>query len=253
MRRFAFLLAIFASVCAPAGAGASTGADVWNQAGCGGCHTLAAAGSNGNVGPNLDQLRPSKARVAAQVGNGGPAMPSFASSLSAVQIDALAAYVSSATGGGSVPTAGSGSARTTASAMSATSVRDVQRALHRLGFFNGPVTGFYGPLTQAAVATFQQSVGLPADGIWGPASAAALRRARPATQAAATSLPPPAAWVRRLQRDLARLSYFKHAVTGVYGPITTAAVQRFQAAAGLTADGKWGPQSQAALMSRLHG
>jgi len=73
----------------------------------------------------------------------------------------------------------------------------------------------------------------------------------PAAIATATSLPPPAAWVSRLQTKLARLGYFNGPTTGVYGPLTTGAVKRFQAANGLTADGRWGPASQAALTTRL--
>ena len=43
------------------------------RAGCGGCHTLKAAGSTGNVGPNLDQLKPGAAIVTHQVEVGGGA------------------------------------------------------------------------------------------------------------------------------------------------------------------------------------
>jgi hypothetical protein len=39
------------------------------------CHTLAAAGATGTVGPNLDQLTPSQALVEHQVTNGGGGMP----------------------------------------------------------------------------------------------------------------------------------------------------------------------------------
>ena len=173
MRRV--LLACAVALAAAPGANASTGGQIWAASGCGGCHTLAAAGSSGEGGPNLDQLQPSASAVAAQVTSGGPGMPSFGGTLSASQIDALAAWVSASTHGG-------GSSST------------------------GP---------------------------------------------SATALPPPAAWVRRLQRDLAKLGYFHHAVTGVYGPITTAAVTRFQRAAGLKPDGMWGPKSQAALKKRL--
>jgi peptidoglycan hydrolase-like protein with peptidoglycan-binding domain len=50
--------------------------------------------------------------------------------------------------------------------------------LARLGFFHQVVTGYYGPITQAAVAAFQRAVGLRADGIWGPKTAdAASKRA----------------------------------------------------------------------------
>jgi mono/diheme cytochrome c family protein len=38
---------------------------------CGVCHTLAAAGTSGQAGPNLDKLRPTRARVLAAIRNGG--------------------------------------------------------------------------------------------------------------------------------------------------------------------------------------
>ena len=44
---------------------------------------------------------------------------------------------------------------------------------------------------------------------------------------ASATLPPPAAWVVRLQTKLATLGYFTGPRTGVYGPLTTAAVKRF--------------------------
>ena len=65
---------------------------------CGGCHTLKDAGTNGTVGPNLDQLKPDFARVKRQVTNGGAIMPAFKDKLSAKQIGDVAAYVSSAAG-----------------------------------------------------------------------------------------------------------------------------------------------------------
>jgi mono/diheme cytochrome c family protein len=74
------------------------GKAVFAKAGCGGCHTLKAAGSSGNVGPNLDQLKPSKATVAHQVEVGGGAMPAFKGQLTPAEIDAVAAFVSSSAG-----------------------------------------------------------------------------------------------------------------------------------------------------------
>ena len=61
---------------------------------CASCHTLAAAGSSGNVGPNLDDLKPDKQTVVTQVTNGGAAMPAFKDQLSQAQIDAVAQFVS---------------------------------------------------------------------------------------------------------------------------------------------------------------
>lgn len=67
-------------------------------ANCSTCHTLKAAGANGMVGPNLDQLKPDEATVKAQVTNGGGGMPAFSGTLQPAQIDAVAAYVSSVAG-----------------------------------------------------------------------------------------------------------------------------------------------------------
>ena len=49
------------------GGGAADGEAVFASAGCGGCHTLEAAGSSGQTGPNLDELQPSQDQVAQQV------------------------------------------------------------------------------------------------------------------------------------------------------------------------------------------
>jgi mono/diheme cytochrome c family protein len=73
----------------------SGGAKVFASAGCGGCHTLSAAKSKGQQGPNLDQLKPGYDVVVRQVANGGGGMPSFAGRLSKKQIQQVASYVSS--------------------------------------------------------------------------------------------------------------------------------------------------------------
>ncbi|HEY6891569.1 MAG TPA: cytochrome c, partial [Solirubrobacter sp.] len=61
---------------------------------CSSCHTLAAAGASGQVGPNLDQLRPGPDLVTRQVNSGGGAMPSFKGKLTDAQIKQIADYVS---------------------------------------------------------------------------------------------------------------------------------------------------------------
>src|SRR5215210_8717014 len=61
----------------PADADAEAGSKVFASAGCGSCHTLRAAGAAGQIGPNLDALRPSFAQVRAQVEQGGGGMPAF--------------------------------------------------------------------------------------------------------------------------------------------------------------------------------
>ena len=66
---------------------------------CGGCHTLADAGTTGQVGPNLDDAMPSAELVVDRVTNGQGAMPSFSGTLTPQQIADVAAYVSSVAGG----------------------------------------------------------------------------------------------------------------------------------------------------------
>jgi mono/diheme cytochrome c family protein len=73
------------------------GKAVFASAGCGGCHTLKAAGATGTVGPNLDQLKPETAIVVHQVEVGGGPMPAFKGSLSEKQIQDVAAFVSAST------------------------------------------------------------------------------------------------------------------------------------------------------------
>jgi mono/diheme cytochrome c family protein len=72
----------------------STNGKVIFTTNCSSCHTLAAAGASGTVGPNLDKLKPAFARVQKQVINGGAVMPAFKGQLSPAQIRAVAKYVS---------------------------------------------------------------------------------------------------------------------------------------------------------------
>ena len=73
--------------------GAADGKAIFAEAGCGSCHTLDAAETSGNIGPNLDETRPSKELVVDRVTNGMGAMPSFKDAYSAEQIAAVADFV----------------------------------------------------------------------------------------------------------------------------------------------------------------
>jgi mono/diheme cytochrome c family protein len=66
---------------------------------CAVCHTLQAAGSEGQVGPVLDELKPDAARVLRALHSGLGVMPSYAEQLSEADMQALAAFVSHSTGG----------------------------------------------------------------------------------------------------------------------------------------------------------
>jgi mono/diheme cytochrome c family protein len=75
----------------------AAGKQVFETAGCSGCHTLKAAGSTGTVGPNLDQLKPPYARIVTQVEHGGAIMPPFQGKLTPAQIHDVAAFVFTST------------------------------------------------------------------------------------------------------------------------------------------------------------
>jgi len=65
---------------------------------CGLCHTLADAGTEGSVGPVLDDLKPDAERVRQAVVNGiGPMRPY--KDLSEEEVDALGVYLAAVTGG----------------------------------------------------------------------------------------------------------------------------------------------------------
>ena len=77
---------------------AEAGSAVYTEAGCGGCHTLEAAGSTGTIGPNLDDSQPEVSLVVDRVTNGQGAMPAFGDRLDDAQIRNVAAYVVASTG-----------------------------------------------------------------------------------------------------------------------------------------------------------
>ena len=101
MRFAPLLLATLALAACGSGSGSDTGGadrppkDQFAGT-CGGCHTLADAGTSGTFGPNLDDLKPDKARVLAAIAEGPGAMPSGLFEGDAA--DAVAGYVSSVAG-----------------------------------------------------------------------------------------------------------------------------------------------------------
>ncbi len=65
-----------------------------NQGNCSSCHTLSDAKSDGSIGPNLNEIIPTKERVLAAVTRGIGVMPAYDGILTSEEIDAVAHYVS---------------------------------------------------------------------------------------------------------------------------------------------------------------
>lgn len=141
-------------------------------------------------------------------------------------------------------------------------VTQLQTRLSSLGYYDGPISGVFGELTQSAVINFQQRNGLSPDGIAGAETFAAIDRAAapdtaPRNDSSDTAIPVAAGGfvllgdtgsdVTTLQQRLTALGYYQGAVDGQFGSQTEAALIAFQQAQGLKPDGIAGTATFSAL------
>lgn len=125
-------------------------------------------------------------------------------------------------------------------------VAELQKQLSDLDYYNyDTITGYYGPVTQQAVERFQNTNGLSADGIAGPATLALLN----SSAAKSLYLCPGdrGRAVQTLQLRLKALGYFEGSATGYFGTVTEHALREFQAHNGLKVDAKAGQKTWALL------
>ncbi len=125
----------------------------------------------------------------------------------------------------------------------AVAVRRLQGRLNSIGDSPGPIDGRYGPRTERAVERFQSAHGLRVDGIAGPITQATLRTPASVFFPGAGYAGPASNGVRGLQRQLRADGYSPGPIDGRYGPRTTNAMRRFQAAHGLHVDGVAGTRT----------
>ena len=139
-------------------------------------------------------------------------------------------------------------------------VRNVQSCLKRLGYFNGPVNGNFGPMTESAVTRFQQDRGINAIGVVGPRTQRALqsRCGRGGSSVSASDCQRGlrngcnGSEVRRLQRNLTALGVYNGPVTGRFRELTRNAVIRFQQQKGINPIGVVGPRTREAIRVALN-
>ncbi len=135
-----------------------------------------------------------------------------------------------------------------ASARASGVVAALQVALRATGDYGGSVDGVRGPGTAGAVRRFQARHHLTVDGVAGPATRRRLgARGRPAWGRRTMTLGDRGWDVARLQFELARHGFPNGPVDGGFGPHADNALKRFQAFAGLGADGVAGPATRRAL------
>lgn len=125
-------------------------------------------------------------------------------------------------------------------------VSELQQDLRSLGYFSGPVTGYYGQLTQEAVISLQLDYQLSADGVVGPNTERVLQAqfrptppiSQPFNLDSRPYLQPGnrGTEVKRLQERLIIAGY-KINPDSIYGSETKNAVRLFQAGYGLLGDG----------------
>ena len=113
-------------------------------------------------------------------------------------------------------------------------VADLQYVMTRLGFYSGPIDGVYSAETTAAVTEMQKALGVTADGVYGPETDAALKgKARDV--------------VVQIQTVLAQYGFYNGPIDGNYGTDTQAAIKKLQTDLGVTADGRFGPETAKAF------
>lgn len=81
------------------GSAGPPGRDVFVHSGCGRCHTLRAAGTRATLGPDLDQVRPTRQVAFRWLTYGAGGMPSYAGVLTKRQMAQVVAFVVGATRG----------------------------------------------------------------------------------------------------------------------------------------------------------
>ena len=127
-------------------------------------------------------------------------------------------------------------------------VAALQVALRHAGTYTGAVDGVLGPRTAAAVRQAQRRAGLTADGVAGPATRRVLGPLGRPRYGSRSIAPGAVGWdVAALQFKLAAHGFPSGPVDGAFGPRSVAALQRFQAWAGLRADRVAGPSTRSAL------
>ncbi len=132
-------------------------------------------------------------------------------------------------------------------------VRDLQNRLAVEQCYNGPISGYFGSLTQQGVIACQQKFGLTPDGVVGPKTMAVLDgmvglgpNANPNQTTVAKSNPDELQQGSRgdrviaLQQQLQALNLYNGSIDGDFGPMTEAALVQFQRSYGLVQTGVFG-------------
>lgn len=130
-----------------------------------------------------------------------------------------------------------------------TAVTRLQQQLSKLGLYKVSADGVYGPITRAAVSSFERAHGLKADGIADPTTRSAISAALKPSTALRQGMT--GERVETMQAQLQRLGLYQAPVDGRFGPVTQKAVQAFERAHGWRPDGVAGNRVQQTLAKEV--
>jgi peptidoglycan hydrolase-like protein with peptidoglycan-binding domain len=130
---------------------------------------------------------------------------------------------------------------------------DIQRELSRRGLYDGPADGVLGPKTDAAIRDFEsgarmKATGEPTEDLLRAIQQRPVKAAEHTPHQAVPALDPianliaPAPRVLAIQRALNDYGYGPVKATGVYGPETVAAIEKFERERKLPVTGQIGPR-----------
>ena len=137
-------------------------------------------------------------------------------------------------------------------------IADAQEILKNLKLYTGSITGHFGSRTEAAVKAFQKKYALEQNGMLDEETVDALYEVGGGSESdtviqisGTLRLGDEGSAVLELQKNLYNLGYYSGNLTGHFGSLTKAAVQKFQKAYSLTADGVAGSKTLSAISSRV--
>ncbi|HIK26834.1 MAG: peptidoglycan-binding protein [Oscillatoriaceae bacterium SKW80] len=116
-------------------------------------------------------------------------------------------------------------------------VTHLQHLLMKSGYYNGPITGYFGELTEEAVKRAQQAQGQSVDGIADERLISSLQNSGNNTTQVQLARGDSGEAIIDLQNNLKAAGYYDGPVTGFFGSLTEAAVMAFQQAKGLSVNG----------------
>ncbi len=132
-------------------------------------------------------------------------------------------------------------------------VTKLQAQLKKLGYFNGKTTGYFGSETKAALKKFQAKKGISTTGTLGPQTTKALYSSGTSSRSSTSKVQSAAEKevIKKAQRILNKMGLYNGKVDGLYGKMTSKAVERFQSLNGMKLTGVIDKETETKLLNHF--